>query len=195
MIKTKGILIKLIYNLFFLSISFLIVINIEQLRIYSIFLKTIIVILLTIILSYTIAELFEIKQVKTNVVLVATAYSLFLIIILMCRKQTEEKIISNPDYIKIWWKIIFTNKIVFLNLIGNLFLYFPFGIILKKKGTNIIVSILLMIIVIVSMELLQYITKRGIFDYIDIILNLLGSLIGYMLVHKEDKMYEKSIIK
>lgn len=195
MIKTKGILIKLIYNLFFLSISFLIVINIEQLRIYSLFLKTIIVILLTIILSYTIAELFEIKQVKTNVVLVATAYSLFLIIILMCRKQTEEKIISNPDYIKIWWKIIFTNKIVFLNLIGNLLLYFPFGIILKKKGTNIIVSILLMIIVIVSMELLQYITKRGIFDYIDIILNLLGSLIGYMLVHKEDKMYEKSIIK
>ncbi len=195
MIKTKGILIKLIYNLFFLSISFLIVINIEQLRIYSIFLKTIIVILLTIILSYTLAELFEIKQVKTNVVLVATAYSLFLIIILMCRKQTEEKIISNPDYIKIWWKIIFTNKIVFLNLIGNLLLYFPFGIILKKKGTNIIVSILLMIIVIVSMELLQYITKRGIFDYIDIILNLLGSLIGYMLVHKEDKMYEKSIIK
>lgn len=195
MIKTKGILIKIIYNLFFLSTSFLIVINIEQLRIYSIFLKTIIVILLTIILSYTLAELFEIKQVKTNVVLVATAYSLFLIIILMCRKQTEEKIISNPDYIKIWWKIIFTNKIVFLNLIGNLFLYFPFGIILKKKGTNIIVSILLMIIVIVSMELLQYITKRGIFDYIDIILNLLGSLIGYMLVHKEDKMYEKSIIK
>lgn len=195
MIKTKGILIKLIYNLFFLSTSFLIVINIEQLRIYSLFLKTIIVILLTIILSYTLAELFEIKQVKTNVVLVATAYSLFLIIILMCRKQTEEKIISNPDYIKIWWKIIFTNKIVFLNLIGNLFLYFPFGIILKKKGTNIIVSILLMIIVIVSMELLQYITKRGIFDYIDIILNLLGSLIGYMLVHKEDKMYEKSIIK
>lgn len=195
MIKTKGILIKIIYNLFFLSTSFLIVINIEQLRIYSIFLKTIIVILLTIILSYTLAELFEIKQVKTNVVLVATAYSLFLIIILMCRKQTEEKIISNPDYIKIWWKIIFTNKIVFLNLIGNLFLYFPFGIILKKKGTNIIVSILLMIIVIVNMELLQYITKRGIFDYIDIILNLLGSLIGYMLVHKEDKMYEKSIIK
>ncbi|MDY4052884.1 MAG: VanZ family protein [Bacilli bacterium] len=195
MIKNKGILIKLIYNLFFLSISFLIVINIEQLRIYSLFLKTIIVILLTIILSYTLAELFEIKQVKTNVVLVATAYSLFLIIILMCRKQTEEKIISNPDYIKIWWKIIFTNKIVFLNLIGNLLLYFPFGIILKKKGTNIIVSILLMIIVIVSMELLQYITKRGIFDYIDIILNLLGSLIGYMLVHKEDKMYEKSIIK
>ncbi len=195
MIKTKGILIKLIYNLFFLSISFLIVINIEQLRIYSLFLKTIIVILLTIILSYTLAELFEIKQVKTNVVLVATAYCLFLIIILMCRKQTEEKIISNPDYIKIWWKIIFTNKIVFLNLIGNLLLYFPFGIILKKKGTNIIVSILLMIIVIVSMELLQYITKRGIFDYIDIILNLLGSLIGYMLVHKEDKMYEKSIIK
>lgn len=195
MIKTKGILIKIIYNLFFLSTSFLIVINIEQLRIYSIFLKTIIVILLTIILSYTLAELFEIKQVKTNVVLVATAYSLFLIIILMCRKQTEEKIISNPDYIKIWWKIIFTNKIVFLNLIGNLLLYFPFGIILKKKGTNIIVSILLMIIVIVSMELLQYITKRGIFDYIDIILNLLGSLIGYMLVHKEDKMYEKSIIK
>lgn len=195
MIKTKGILIKVIYNLFFLSISFLIVINIEQLRIYSIFLKTIIVILLTIILSYTLAELFEIKQVKTNVVLVATAYCLFLIIILMCRKQTEEKIISNPDYIKIWWKIIFTNKIVFLNLIGNLLLYFPFGIILKKKGTNIIVSILLMIIVIVSMELLQYITKRGIFDYIDIILNLLGSLIGYMLVHKEDKMYEKSIIK
>lgn len=195
MIKTKGILIKIIYNLFFLSTSFLIVINIEQLRIYSIFLKTIIVILLTIILSYTLAELFEIKQVKTNVVLVATAYWLFLIIILMCRKQTEEKIISNPDYIKIWWKIIFTNKIVFLNLIGNLLLYFPFGIILKKKGTNIIVSILLMIIVIVSMELLQYITKRGIFDYIDIILNLLGSLIGYMLVHKEDKMYEKSIIK
>lgn len=195
MIKTKGILIKVIYNLFFLSTSFLIVINIEQLRIYSLFLKTIIVILLTIILSYTIAELFEIKQVKTNVVLVATAYSLFLIIILMCRKQTEEKIISNPDYIKIWWKIIFTNKIVFLNLIGNLLLYFPFGIILKNKGTNIIVNILLMIIVIVSMELLQYITKRGIFDYIDIILNLLGSLIGYMLVHKEDKMYEKSIIK
>lgn len=195
MLKTKDTLFKIIYYLFFLLISLLIVINIEQLMIYSVLLKTLIIILLTIILGYTIAELFEIKQVKTNFVLATIAYSLFLIIILMCRKQTEEKIISNPYYIKIWWKIIFTNKIVFLNLIGNIILYFPLGLLLKKKGFNIIVSILIMFITIVTMEVLQYITKRGIFDYIDIILNLLGSLIGYMLVHKEDKMYEKSIIK
>ena len=36
-------------------------------------------------------------------------------------------------------------------------------------------------------ETLQYLTKRGVFDLLDIILNILGAVLGYFFVNRGEK--------
>lgn len=97
-------------------------------------------------------------------------YYLFLTIILFARKRLEYKP-SFKIYLIDWLKLAFKNKIIFINLFGNILLFIPLG---YYKG--IIKSILIVIII----ELLQLLFKRGVFDIVDIILNTIGIILGYV---------------
>lgn len=76
-------------------------------------------------------------------------------------------------------------KIVISNLGINLILFAPMGvfisILFKDKIKNIKQFILAMIIVLFSVEMLQFITLRGSMDIDDIILNITGAIVGYEL--------------
>ncbi|WP_078380781.1 VanZ family protein [Sutcliffiella halmapala] len=68
------------------------------------------------------------------------------------------------------------------NLLGNLILFFPMGIYLPfliRKMDNIKVFIISISIVILSVEVLQLVTRRGSFDVDDFLLNISGALIGF----------------
>lgn len=70
-----------------------------------------------------------------------------------------------------------------LNIYGNVLLFIPYGIILpfikrKRKVLGVIFSTMMFSITI---ELLQYIFKVGVFDIDDIILNTLGGFVGYIV--------------
>lgn len=71
------------------------------------------------------------------------------------------------------------------NILGNLVAFIPFGFLLpityKKVNTYIKVYIV-GVLSIVSMESLQLITKLGSFDVDDIILNMVGLSIGYLVL-------------
>lgn len=112
-------------------------------------------------------------------------YIIFLYLCLFDRNMKENKIYSDGTYIKEWIKIIFKNKIVFKNVIGNIIIFIPMGIFIKTIPIHTIYQIIVSIIIIIGIETLQYITQIGVFDIMDIFLNMLGTLMGYIIVKKK----------
>lgn len=68
------------------------------------------------------------------------------------------------------------------NLFGNLFMFFPMGFYLPAWFSKIdtwkryLASIA---VILLLLELLQFVSKRGAFDIDDLILNMLGALAGF----------------
>ena len=77
-------------------------------------------------------------------------------------------------------------SIVIINLATNLFLFAPMGffipLLFKNKITNMKQFIILIIIISLFVEILQFITYRGSTDIDDIILNTIGAIIIYILM-------------
>ena len=77
-------------------------------------------------------------------------------------------------------------SIVIINLATNLFLFAPMGffipLLFKNKITNMKQFIILIIIISLFVEILQFITYRGSTDIDDIILNTIGAIIVYILM-------------
>ncbi len=71
--------------------------------------------------------------------------------------------------------------ISFYNLAANIALFLPFGIFLKLKKLSPIPLFAFPIFIISLIELLQYFTHRGSLDIDDLILNIIGFYIGYLL--------------
>lgn len=115
-------------------------------------------------------------------------YLLFLYLCLFDRTMNQNKMYSDGTYIKEWIKILFQNKVVFKNIVGNILIFIPMGVFIKrlpiKCFCHFIVACSIAISIIIGIETLQYITQIGIFDIMDIILNLIGFSIGYVVVKK-----------
>lgn len=136
-----------------------------------------ILILVMIVTGYCINQ----KLFKNDIVNLMI-YICLLIIILFIRPIKKEMIVSNFDYIVKWLRVVFTNKIVFRNLFGNILLFIPLGIFFKQfKIKHIYIGLL----IILTIESIQLILRVGIFDIIDICLNFIGFLIGYLLYNKK----------
>lgn len=69
----------------------------------------------------------------------------------------------------------------FVNLFGNIIFFMPFGFLLPlvyNKGKTIKSSIIITVLVSSTVEILQYILHVGILDIDDVLLNVIGSIIG-----------------
>ena len=88
-------------------------------------------------------------------------------------------------------------SIVIINLATNLFLFAPMGffipLLFKNKITNMKQFIILIIIISLFVEILQFITYRGSTDIDDIILNTMGAIIVYALM--KTKLVKKILKK
>lgn len=147
----------------------------------------IIYLLLSIItIHYLLYKIFQIKALCININFSFIFYIGLIFLSLFYRKTSNTEQSTNPNYMRKWINIIFTNKVVFLNIIGNIFLFLPLGTFIYNIKLNIRLKMLIIIVVIISLEVLQYITKKGVFDYIDILLNLIGTIIGYCLCIRKD---------
>jgi glycopeptide antibiotics resistance protein len=69
------------------------------------------------------------------------------------------------------------------NLLGNVVVFIPLGVLLMMvlKQGNIKNTLGISFLIIVLAESIQLVTRLGVFDVDDIILNLLGCLIGYAI--------------
>lgn len=75
-------------------------------------------------------------------------------------------------------------KDFYINIIGNLFAFMPYGMFLPlifKRMNKYYKFLITMIIIIISIELLQFLTMSGSCDIDDLILNLLGASIVYFI--------------
>lgn len=74
----------------------------------------------------------------------------------------------------------------FSNLFGNIFIFVPMGILLPfvhRTSKNVWVMLLNALLLIVGIEVFQLFSNFGAFDVDDIILNVLGVLIGRWIYH------------
>ncbi len=77
---------------------------------------------------------------------------------------------------------VFTHCLI--NLLGNVLLFIPFGYLLPrlwKKQKNFFVFMLTALLSILVIELVQLFTLLGSFDVDDIILNISGMIVGYLI--------------
>lgn len=103
------------------------------------------------------------------------SYILFTLVFLFYRNKVEENI-NLKFYLFKWLKIIFKNKIVFINIIGNLLLFMPYVFFLKNKY-----YLLIIVLLVFGLEIMQYISRRGVMDIVDITLNLLGVIFAIFI--------------
>ena len=75
-----------------------------------------------------------------------------------------------------------TSKLFYKNVLGNVLLFIPFGYFVNNilKNKKILINILITLVTSVSIELIQIYIGRS-FDIDDIILNIVGGLIGYFI--------------
>ncbi len=76
------------------------------------------------------------------------------------------------------------NELVY-NLLGNIVVFIPIGFMIKAAFRELILkkALLAFFAIILMLETLQLISKRGVFDVDDLILNLVGCTIGYFLFY------------
>lgn len=78
-----------------------------------------------------------------------------------------------------------------INLIGNIIAFVPFGFILPiifKRLRSFILIFLLALLFILLLETIQLLTTVGAFDVDDITLNILGTVLGYIIFKIFTKM-------
>lgn len=128
------------------------------------------------------------KQKKLNIILLIITYSILLFLTLFVRSKYDTYKYDFSFYLFEWFTKMFTSKVIFINLIGNLVLFMPLGFILstinKGKIKRIILNIILGMGIIIVLELCQFITKRGVLDLMDILLNSTGLIIGVLVTKK-----------
>ena len=87
-------------------------------------------------------------------------------------------------------------KVFILNIGVNILLFMPMGIFIpslfKKNIKNLRQFILIIIVISLIVEILQFITFRGSADIDDIILNVFGAVISYLLSNL--KIFKKYLI-
>ena len=107
-------------------------------------------------------------------------YLLIILLLLFYREENQYNTNLSLDELKKWIPLILKNRTVFLNVIGNIFIYIPFGFYIIYK-LNFINASLISFIFIIGMEILQFILNRGILDIGDILLNFIGIILGFIL--------------
>ena len=89
-----------------------------------------------------------------------------------------------------------TSVLFYRNVVGNILLFLPFGFLItdmihdKTKKINLFYSTLIVLITSLSIEIIQMHIGRS-FDIDDIILNVVGGIIGFVMFYVCNKMINK----
>lgn len=119
---------------------------------------------------YLILDILKNKYKKQLLII----YIIFLLITLFWRPFQAEFRYSKIFYLKTWVEKLFQNKIIFLNVIGNIVLYMPLCYLCFEIKTSNSKRFLFCLVFIIILEIIQFLLKVGVFDLIDILLNIIG---------------------
>lgn len=108
-------------------------------------------------------------------------YILFLISITLLKGTVISKTYNFIPFRFIFEFSEVNKSISILNIVSNLLMFLPLGIILYFSNKKVLNSLFIVIYTSLGIEVLQFLFKKGIFDIDDIILNTLGGLLGIFL--------------
>lgn len=95
-------------------------------------------------------------------------------------------------YVRAMMRETINPDIAIANLLGNFLLFMPMGLylpVLFRKIRSLIDFLLYMIPILSLVELVQLLTKRGSLDIDDLILNLAGAILGFLIWKSEPVQY------
>ena len=151
---------------------------------------------ISIIIAITLRMAFLI-QVKEKIILHKELFKLFFIIYILClfHAVTFQDIsfggINYTPFKEIFRYDIGTN-LFYRNILGNVLLFLPYGFFIgmyiKIEKPALVIS--LSAVASLAIELTQLIIGR-VFDVDDIILNIIGAVIGFLLYRLLDKIHDK----
>lgn len=152
-------------------------------------LRSVICCFLTIFLLLLVYELWNFKkngkQIYFNKVLydvLVSGYFTFLMSITFLGR-TSETINSISTIFSSYSQLIHGNFGVIYDMVFNILLFIPAGILIELKKRNVGFSIFASLGVSLIIEFVQSITGRGLFEISDIINNTLGGVIGTVFVY------------
>lgn len=89
-----------------------------------------------------------------------------------------------------------TYTYAYMNILGNIIPFIPLGILIPiifKRYRNLKKAILIYLTYIIGIETLQFITMLGFFDVDDILLNIIGCIVGYCFYVSSSKLFKNVI--
>ena len=153
------------------------------------------IVIFTIILS-SVRIMYLIVKKEKLVLYKELSYLLFVVYLLslfyIVTFQDDNYGLSNFVPFKEIFRYKITSKLFVKNIVGNILLFMPFGLFISAYLDNkkLYPTMILTFISSVSIEIIQYLIGR-VFDVDDIILNLIGGLIGGLLYIILDKIRNK----
>lgn len=132
----------------------------------------------TVVLIYVLLLLaVNLRVTKIAQIILWIAYFGTMFLLLFARKTEYGGINLNP------FRIIqelhgMRNKIYF---VGNILFFMPFGFLFRKL--NFFIMLFVGCCMEFTIEMMQHITKRGMFDICDIMINMAGIVSGYIIVN------------
>lgn len=154
------------------------------------------ILIIAIIIASSLRIAYLINQ-KEKFILHKELFSLAFIIYVLCLFQAvtfQDVTWSGSNFIpfKEILRYELGSKLFIKNILGNVLLFFPLGIFIKRyiKIKDIRYVILISFIISLSIEITQSVIGR-VFDVDDILLNVIGSLLGFMLFEIIEKISGK----
>jgi glycopeptide antibiotics resistance protein len=130
----------------------------------------------------------DVINISSNIIKIAISlYSVGLLVLLFVRPSNQEYNQINLVPFKTIANFIGGDGgffVAFYNISANVLLFVPFGItviLLCKNKPSEFLMIVVPVVVIIIIEGVQHLTRRGSMDVDDLILNILGVGIGYLL--------------
>ena len=125
------------------------------------------------------------KKIYRIFILPYTIFLLYLMFLGFGREQHEANIVRLLPFVS---TILFVQNTtswesIIINLLGNIIMFIPFGFLgwLNAKYFSFKKLIVDFLSVLIIVEILQYLTRLGVFDIDDLALNSLGVWIGFQM--------------
>ena len=143
---------------------------------------SIVMILLRVVSSIYAKEKIDIRKDGKNLLYIIYCFCLFVLV----TNTDFESYSNNFIPFKEILRYQFNSKLFIRNVIGNMIIFLPFGYLItdmiqtKVNKCNIFITGIISLITSTSIEVIQMFIGRS-FDIDDIILNLAGALVGYII--------------
>ena len=131
-------------------------------------------------------NLFNVKTIRIVCIVLFIAYLLIVLYITVGRLgfRYEDRKINLTLFTDLFHVYKYTNIITFMRLLlGNIGWFVPFGFLLPilVKRNSFLFTIIAGASFSLTIEILQYFLKKGVAELDDLILNILGVVIGYFI--------------